>query len=307
MMQLGKPIVLTVTCVTILAVLYSPGYGQSTSRGLLESTQLGNNEIVRAVILLQQQYDHDELRESVENLPRDERSAIVWHELLHFSQITQTPLINILQAELERGRVRRYVPIRICNGIMVEAYPDVFYELQRRDDIAAILDDRMIATGEAESEFVEDPIFAPVDELDDISWNIARIGAPEVWADGFTGEGILVAIIDTGVNYEHVDLQDHLWDGGDDYPNHGYDFHNDDNDPMDVAGHGTRVAGIVAGDGTAGDTTGVAPDAILMCLKVRENLNLGEVGNTWLAQDFALEHGADITSMSLGWGDPDPV
>ena len=78
------------------------------------------------------------------------------------------------------------------------------------------------------------------------------------------------------------DLQDHMWDGGAAYPNHGYDFGNNDNDPMDVNGHGTHTAGTIAGDGTAGTQVGVAPDAIIMALKIFDDAGNGD--NTMMGQ-----------------------
>jgi serine protease AprX len=97
----------------------------------------------------------------------------------------------------------------------------------------------------------------------EITPNITQVNADQVWALGYTGAGIVVGVVDSGVNYNHLDLADHLWDGGPEFPHHGYDIVNDDNDPMDDKGHGTHVAGIVCGDGTSGSQTGVAPDATL--------------------------------------------
>ncbi|MEK6861274.1 MAG: S8 family serine peptidase [Nanoarchaeota archaeon] len=91
-----------------------------------------------------------------------------------------------------------------------------------------------------------------------------------------TGKGVTIGIIDTGVDYTHVDL------GGCFGENckviDGYDFVNDDNDPIDDMGHGTHVAATAAGDGTAADGTilkGVAPDANIVAYKV---LNAGGYG-----------------------------
>lgn len=66
----------------------------------------------------------------------------------------------------------------------------------------------------------------------EITWNVLKINATDVWALGINGEGIIVSVIDTGVNYDHNDLNDHVWQSTE-YPNHGYDFVNNDNDPMD--------------------------------------------------------------------------
>jgi hypothetical protein len=79
---------------------------------------------------------------------------------------------------------------------------------------------------------------------------------------GFTGRGVVVAIVDTGIDYSHPDLGGCLGPGckvaG------GYDFVNNDSDPMDDNGHGTHMAGIVA---AKGGITGVAPDATLLATR----------------------------------------
>jgi len=106
------------------------------------------------------------------------------------------------------------------------------------------------------------------------------IGAVEAWDLGYTGSGTYVAIIDSGIDYKHENLGGH-----DTFPNekvpYGYDFADEDPDPMDanpdIGGHGTHVAGTVAGigkgvapdkDGNEVPLKGIAPEAKLIAVKV---------------------------------------
>ena len=119
------------------------------------------------------------------------------------------------------------------------------------------------------------------------TWSVTRVNAPLMWQKGLDGKGVIVAVLDTGVNYEHPDLKEQMWDGGSEYPNHGYDFAADDEDPRDEQGHGTSCAGIVAGSGNSGTSTGVAPSATIMA-----------------GMQFALDQGAHVISMSMSWKYP---
>ena len=125
-----------------------------------------------------------------------------------------------------------------------------------------------------------------------------------MWEQGYTGQGVLVAIIDTGINYDHADLAGRLWDGGPEFPHHGYDFSDNDNDPMDRHGHGTHVAGTVCGTGVSGTQTGIAPSATVMALKAFNDQGEGDETQWIAAMQFALEHGADVINMSLGRPQP---
>jgi serine protease AprX len=81
---------------------------------------------------------------------------------------------------------------------------------------------------------------------------------------------------------------------------YGWDFFDDDNDPMDDYGHGTHTAGSVAGDGSAGTQTGVAPQATIMAVRINYYYG-GEP--TWIqGMQFAVVHGASVLSTSLGSG-----
>ena len=91
---------------------------------------------------------------------------------------------------------------------------------------------------------------APADGTDNPEWNVHMVKADSVWhVYGYMGENVIVGHIDTGCDYTHPDLAGHMWTDAN-YPYHGWDFENNDNDPMDAQGHGTHTAGTVASDGT---------------------------------------------------------
>lgn len=129
----------------------------------------------------------------------------------------------------------------------------------------------------------------------------ALIGLPQVRADyPYTGTGYAVAIIDTGVDYNHAAL-------GGGWGNRviaGWDFVNNDGNPMDDHGHGTHVAGIIAGnDATYG---GIAPNANIVALKVLGADGSGNFGNVEAALQWVLANRAlyniVAVNMSLGAG-----
>ncbi|TGL09434.1 peptidase S8 [Leptospira bouyouniensis] len=126
------------------------------------------------------------------------------------------------------------------------------------------------------------------------------------------GSNAIVAVLDTGVTYNHEDLVGNMWDGsggcvnqngtaiGGGCPNHGYDFVNNDNNPRDEEGHGTHVAMTIGavGNNSIG-ITGVCQSAKIMAVRV---LGLGGGTNDSVANGiyFAVRNGAKIINMSLG-------
>ena len=127
------------------------------------------------------------------------------------------------------------------------------------------------------------------------------IGTDIPRVDGVTGEGITVAVIDTGVDFNHPDLFG--WAPNNDGSNNnakvigGYNFIDQTQPPMDTSGHGTQVAGIIAADG---HITGIAPKAKILAYKVSED---GEGVSSDLivrAIQMAIKDGADIINISLG-------
>jgi len=135
-------------------------------------------------------------------------------------------------------------------------------------------------------------------ELDN-SWGVKRIGAGVVHLSGNTGGGVKVAILDSGINYKHPELCDNYLGG--------YDFVNNDNDPMDDNGHGTHVAGIIAAlDNDDDDSVvGVAPDVKIYALKVLDANGSGSFMNViaaldWVCGEYGVGPVARITNNSYG-------
>ena len=124
--------------------------------------------------------------------------------------------------------------------------------------------------------------------------SVPYVGTEILRIDGIDGTGIKVAVIDTGVDFNHPDLFG--W-GPDGKVIGGYNFIREDELPLDTNGHGTQVAGIIAADGQA---IGVAPKAKILAYKVSED---GEGVSSELiirAIEKAIEDGADIINISLG-------
>ncbi len=140
----------------------------------------------------------------------------------------------------------------------------------------------------------EDPLVTAVDAELDASWGVKKIGADTVWTANPSnqGDGIKIAIIDTGINYNHEDLS----------PNYvtGYDFVNDDSDPFDDNGHGTHCAGIIAAANNDKAVVGVAPEAELYSLKVLNAAGSGYTSDIIAAIQWAIANDMDVISMSLG-------
>ena len=258
---------------------------------------------IKINIILKTQSDVTELRLKADALPtRAERRDFVVNSLKNQAKFTQSDLLNYLNSLEINGLVEDIRPLWIVNSVSCHAQQSLIDEISLRSDVMAVYQVE-------EFQLPEDENVAIAAERCDgreIAENILKVNADQVWELGYTGEDVLVALIDTGVRLDHADLQGRLWDGGAEYPNHGYDFYSHDNDPSDTNGHGTHVAGTIVGNGASGTQTGVAPGAKIMVLKVFHGTDNLTEPTMWVeAMQFALEHGADVMSMSLGQPLPD--
>jgi subtilisin family serine protease len=142
---------------------------------------------------------------------------------------------------------------------------------------------------------VNDPFFEK-------QWSFQMIGAPEAWRHA-RGEGVVVAVIDTGVAYADRGRFRRVEDLSDDGFVTGYDFIKDSNQPSDDHGHGTHVAGTIAQATNNGlGVAGIAPKAKIMPLKVLSRTGRGTAGDIADAIRFAADEGAHVMNLSLGGG-----
>lgn len=253
---------------------------------LEEMNRRADDDKIEVIVMMKARYDHDVLNQKAALcINRAERRDFIIKELKAFAEESQKDLMNYLGGNAKS--------LWMSNSVVLSATKLIISDIARRDDVEIIGLNK-------EQQLI--PVCGETSSVTsrEITPNLTQTNVPDVWAQGYTGAGVIVAVIDSGVNYNHQDIADHLWDGGDAFPHHGYDYVNDDDDPMDDMGHGTHCAGIVCGDGTAGSQTGVAPDATLMCIKSIRADGFGGSVNIAGGMEWAVERGCDVISMSLG-------
>lgn len=130
------------------------------------------------------------------------------------------------------------------------------------------------------------------------------IKATIAWETTTGSSSTVIAVIDSGIDFTHADLKGNRWTNpnpGDRGDVHGWDFVNDTGKIEDEHGHGTAIAGIIAGQGNnALGVAGVMWRAGLMSLRVLDNTGTGDIADAVEAIDYATTHGAQV--INLSWG-----
>jgi subtilisin family serine protease len=224
------------------------------------------------------------------------------------------------QAAIARELVNRAtIPLWIINAIATSVSPDQLRRLAAMDEVRFIYPAPQVPrlrtdTGKVRRVLSAAPTRAAFDAAGKrIPWYLEKLRVPQAWAESKTaGEGVVVASLDNGINYEHPDLRNNVWinpreiaQNGRDDDGNGYV---DDIDGFDFTAmsaeigafetggpqqHGSVTSGIMVGDGTEGIITGVAPRARVMALRGNGAITAP------LAFQYALEQGADVLNMSF--------
>ena len=291
------------------------------------------DSLVPVSIVLKEQVNRERIRLATAGLlPQESRRAVI-NLLKRTARGTQGPLLERLRLLEGPGQASRIRPLWIGNVIGVDATPDVIREIAARPEVDWVnhnpkvdvfLEDRLGGGPPDPSDLGPRP---PADDpgVDAVECGTELMRAPEVWNDlGITGDGAVIAVIDTGVCWTHTDIANQIWvnpgedldgdgvvmdtddeNGADDDGNGfiddliGWDFDQNDNRPDDDNSHGSHVAGTVAGDGTSGTQAGMAPDAKVMVIRV--GVTFADEVDVWNGMQYAADNGADSISMSLGW------
>lgn len=203
-----------------------------------------------------------------------EKGRFVFEALTTQAEVSQASL----RAHLDRlGIAHR--SFYLVNMVEVEATRSIADEIVAREDVANIVPNPVVHF-EAPPVLEQEPAASPsssralpaADRM--VEANIIKVGAPEVWAEGFTGQGIIVGMADTGVQWDHPALKSHYRGFDGTTVSHDYAWHDaihnaavtnpcgsDAPAPCDDDGHGTSTAGLTVGDDGAGNQIGMAPGA----------------------------------------------
>ena len=295
------------------------------------------NELIPISIVLREQVARAEVAKLAEMPMGHERRMAIARRLRETAERTQAPMLAFLKEQEVSARVARLRPLWIGNVIGVDTTLEVIEALARWDAVdhinynpkvdvflgpPACLD---VPRAAGRAAVLPAPAAVDGPGTDEVECGNVKMRAPEVWNEGNTGEGAVIAMIDTGVCWNHPDIRNQIWiNPGEDMDHDGvlmdsddmngvdndgngfvddligWDFDFNDNNPNDDSnGHGSHTAGTVAGDGTSGTQAGMAPDARLMVLRV--GVNFSDEVDVWSAMQYAADNAANSISMSLGW------
>ncbi|MCZ7396506.1 MAG: S8 family serine peptidase [Candidatus Methanoperedens sp.] len=195
------------------------------------------------------------------------------------------PVVGVSAKELvvqsHSGKVKK--DFHLINAVSARIPEDKIEEIKKDPRVAYI---------------VNDTIFRMTDEYSS-SWGVQYIGSEPVHNQSINGTGVKIAVLDTGIDYNHPDLAGNY--------KGGYDFVNNYPDPRDdnclsyyKTCHGTHVSGIIAAEHNGIGVVGVAPGASIYAVKVLDGGGFGDA--SWIISgiEWAKDNGMNIISMSFG-------
>ena len=215
--------------------------------------------------------------------------------------LLQSDTVKACVAQQRKKKTRRHLPKAFwsSSSVALTLGKDALYNLpQDVDDIAGIYLNRRIQLPPV-MEVSESSLPTNITDNKTSSWGVNAIGAMSVWgAYGAEGQGVKVAVLDTGVDGNHQDLQGRM--NASDFAEFGFDGNRVRGaQPNDSGQHGTHVSGTIAGGDASGQWIGVAPQA-----KIAGGLVLkrgaGTDAQILAGIEWAIEKGVDVINMSLG-------
>ncbi len=240
------------------ATLRAESLSQKVDPWVLEKSSGGSAEFL---VMLRVQGD---VRGGSALSSKTERGAFVTDALRSVAERTQKPLLGLLAG--------RGVPHRsywVANMIWVRGDRNLVEELAAREDVFHIYANPRVRF---EGPVASSPAGPVPDSPDAIEWGVSKVRAPQSWAQGFTGQGIVVGGQDTGYDWDHPALKAKYrgWSGS--AADHDYNWHDsihsgggvcgaDSPEPCDDDSHGTHTMGTMVGDDGGANQIGVAPGA----------------------------------------------
>ncbi len=201
-------------------------------------------EMLTVIITLKNQADLSQ----IPGASHAARQQGVINALQAIANATQGRLRGLLNSYQAQGLVNDFTALWVFNGFSVTATSDVINALAQDPDVFTITPDDIQ---------INSVTGAPQP-------NISLVNAPALWSQGYSGQGVVVASMDSGVDVSHPDLATR-WRGG---SNSWFDPYYQHSTPVDMSGHGTWTTGIMVGGDAGGTSVGVAPGAQWIAVKI---------------------------------------
>jgi len=296
--MLSKLAIYLSSLLIVLIISSGIGWGSPANPKIDPALQgLRPDEEVSVIVKLTNQVDPSLAVQDIKGRRKSERLRRTIKALKDGAATSQGAIVSDLGLKTAMGLVRGVRPFWIFNGIAMKARREVIDELAARPDVSSIYLDRAI------------PLSAPVlAAAGTPEANLNLINAPALWNLGYTGQGVVVANMDTGVDVTHPDLSG-SYRGG---TNSWYDPYGQHNTPYDADGHGTSTMGIMVGGNTGGNHIGVAPGARWIAVKAFNDSGIADTskihaGYEWLMDPDGnpdTDDAPDVVNNSWGFQDP---
>lgn len=198
-----------------------------------------------------------------------------------------------LEAWLRKNGAVRVESLWAINALRVELPAELLEALRAHPAVASVSPDVAVTMSTGQSS-----------ALSAGAWNVAAVQAPAVWGLGFTGQGVVVASLDTGVDALHPDLSARYRGGAGAW----YDPHAQHASPYDADGHGTQALGVIVGEDASGQSIGVAPGAQWIAAKVFDDAGSTTYARIHQALQWLLDPDGDPNTddapdiASNAWG-----
>lgn len=207
---------------------------------------------------------------SFATLPTAQRSEQLIRALQQQAERSRAPLHDFLAA----NGASEVKPLWLINGMGVTLPARAVKQLSNQAGVESLTLDATLAVAQTTQASAAPP-----------EWNLTLIGADTLWQQGYSGQGVVVASMDTGVDAAHPDLGPR-WRGG---TNSWYDPNGEHATPYDVHGHGTQTMGVMVGGDAGGSSIGMAPGAHWIAAKIFNDAGIASYSGIHLAYQWLLD------------------
>ncbi|RPF52137.1 S8 family serine peptidase [Aquisalibacillus elongatus] len=237
-----------------------------------------------------------------------QRSSVI-SELKYTAKTSQADVIKFLEQAMDSGTVDDFHSYYIVNGMAVTATKEIANKLSNFHSVEKILPNETRQLYDVE---IDENAEAIQSEIANVEWNVEQVNAPQVWDMGIDGSGIVVASLDTGVQWDHPALMEKYrgYDASTGEVDHTYSFFdpvNGQSSAYDDHGHGTHVTGTMVGSEPDGSNqVGVAPGAEFIGVKIFGAGGSGSDADILAGGEWILAPGGDVSKapdvVNNSWG-----